>query len=156
MKRVFSLFRLVVFFLAASYATRVDAQNNYIKKYKPLVDSLSQVYKIPSSVIMAIAIVESSAGEGKNCKLLNNHFGIVGKNNLLQTKGIKTRYKQYDSPESSFVDFAQMISRRKYYVKLKGNKHASMWVDEISKHGYSEKPAEWRKRIKQTIKKNNL
>lgn len=156
MSSVASYFRRFALVCLTSFTMLAYGQKGYIAKYRPIADSLSAVYGIPSAVILAVAIVESSAGEGKNCKLLNNHFGIVGKNNLLQTKGIKTRYKQYMNSESSFVDFAQMISRKKYYTKLKGNKHANAWIDEISKHGYSEKPAEWRKRIKQTIKKYQL
>ncbi len=151
---IFIRIRLTI--MAICLVCNVFAQGPYIKKYRPIADSLSHVFGIPTAVILGIAIVESSAGEGRNCKLLNNHFGIVGKNNLLNTKGIKTRYKQYDSPESSFIDFAQMIARKKYYARMKGNKRANEWIDEISKHGYSEMPAEWRKRIKQTIKKYQL
>ena len=131
-------------------------QSNYIIKYRPLADSLSKEFKIPSNVILAIAIVESSSGQSRNCKLLNNHFGIVGKNNVLKTHGIKTRYKQYANAKESFVDFAKMISRKKYYEKIKGNTNSSEWIDEMSKHGYSEFPSIWRKKIKETIKKNKL
>jgi hypothetical protein len=132
------------------------SQSQYIKKYTPLADSLSIEYKIPSKVILAIAIVESSSGQSRNCKLLNNHFGIVGKNNLLKTHSIKTRYKKYANSKESFIDFAMMISRKKYYKKLIGNPNSSVWIDEISKHGYSEKPIIWRKKIKETIKNNKL
>ena len=132
------------------------SQSSYIKKYKPLADSLSVEFKIPSKVILAIAIVESSSGQSRNCKLLNNHFGIVGKNNVLKTHGIKTRYKQYANSNESFIDIAMMISRKKYYKKLKENPTSSEWIDEISKHGYSEKPSIWRKIIKETIKNNKL
>ena len=131
-------------------------QSNYIKKYKSLADSLSIEFKIPSNVILAIAIVESSSGQSRNCKLLNNHFGIVGKNNVLKTHGVKTRYKQYANAKASFIDFAKMISRKKYYEKIKGNTNSSVWIDEMSKHGYSEIPQIWRKKIKETIKKNKL
>jgi hypothetical protein len=132
------------------------SQSSYIKKYKPLSDSLSNEFKIPSSVILGIAIIESSSGTSRNCKLLNNHFGIVGKNNLLKTHRIKTRYKQYTSSRESFIDFAKIISRKKYYNKLKSNPNSNDWIEEISKHGYSEMPNIWRKRIKETIKVNKL
>ena len=60
----------------------------YVTKYKPLCDSLSVQYGIPSHVILGIAIEESGYGTSKVCRLLNNHFGIVGKNNLLKTLGL--------------------------------------------------------------------
>src|SRR5688572_4035402 len=70
----------------------VLAQSPYIKKFKPLADSLSEEYKIPTAVILGVAIIESGAGTSRNSKLLHNHFGIIGKNDLLKTKGIKSRY----------------------------------------------------------------
>jgi flagellum-specific peptidoglycan hydrolase FlgJ len=154
-KFIFRLFLSLLFFLFININFSFS-QSIYIKKYKPLSDSLATVFKIPSNVILGIAIVESSSGQGRNCKLLNNHFGIVGKNNLLKTRGIKTRYKQYTNSRESYIDFARMISRKKYYIKIKGNPNASDWIDEISKHGYSEKPIMWRMRVKETIKKNKL
>lgn len=134
----------------------VFAQSKYIKKYRPLADSLSEVYKIPASVILGVAILESGSGGSRNCKLLNNHFGIVGKNNVLKTKGIKTRYKQYPDALASYVDFCKVIAKKKFYKKLKDNMDYKLWVDLISKAGYSEVPAEWKKKVLDTIRKNKL
>ena len=88
--------------------------------------------------------------------MLHNHFGIVGKNNLLQTKGIKTRYKQYPNVAASYKDFCRIISRRRFYPKIKGNTDYKVWTDSISKSNYSEVPEEWRKKINATIKKHKL
>jgi len=131
-------------------------QSRYIEKYSQLVDSLSNVYGIPSCVIFGIAVLESGSGQSKNCKLLNNHFGIVGKNSLLLTHGIKSRYKQYPSDNASFIDFVKVISRKKYYLGLKGNTSCERWVLEISKHGYSEFPEDWRIKVLKVIKKIGL
>ena len=129
---------------------------NYINKYHDLVEKLSAEYGIPVSVITAISIVESGAGQTKNGKLLNNHFGIIGKNNLLKTKGIKTKFKQYPNDEASFVDFCKMVSRKKYYTKLKGNNSSVLWVSAMAKAGYSTQPEVWKKLILNAIKKYNL
>ncbi|MEP7318137.1 MAG: glucosaminidase domain-containing protein [Panacibacter sp.] len=133
-----------------------QAQSAYIKKYCDLADSLSQVYGIPASVILGVAIIESSSGKSRNCKLLNNHFGIVGKNNLLKTKGIKTRYKQYPNAKASFVDFCKVIARKKFYSNLEGNTDYKLWVDAISKTGYSTLPALWKKNVSNAIIRNKL
>ena len=45
------------------------AQSRYIKQYEPIADSLSDVYGIPTSVMLGIAIIESGAGSSRNCKL---------------------------------------------------------------------------------------
>ncbi|HUR67143.1 MAG TPA: glucosaminidase domain-containing protein [Chitinophagaceae bacterium] len=137
----------------------VQAQSStklFIKKYQPLADSLSERYGIPASVILGVSIIESSAGTSKNCKLLNNFFGIVGKNKLMKTKGIKSRYKQYDDPHDSFKDFCKLLKKKKYYDKLKGNMDYKLWTDAISKSGYSEVPSVWKQRINDTIRKNKL
>ncbi|MGB4774616.1 MAG: glucosaminidase domain-containing protein [Daejeonella sp.] len=145
---------LIFSFIFLSFAAQ--GQTSYIKKYKFIAAELSQEFGIPSSVILGIAIVESSSGTSRNCKLLNNHFGIVGKNNLKKTKGIRTRYKQYPDAAASFRDFCKVISRKKFYHKLKGNGNYLLWLDAISKTGYSEAPAVWKKRIAGVIKKNKL
>jgi Bax protein len=134
----------------------VIGQSKYIKKYRPLADSLSEAYGIPTAVILGVAIIESGSGGSRNCKLLNNHFGIIGKNNVLKTKGIKTRYKQYPNSTASYIDFARLMARKKFYSRLKGNGDYRLWLDAISKAGYSEIPEEWKKRITAAIKKNKL
>ena len=132
------------------------SQKAFIQQYRPLADSLSAEYGVPASVMLGVSIVESGAGTSKNCKLLNNFFGIVGKNNLLKTKGIKSRYKQYPDAAASFADFCKLQSRKKYYTKLKGNMDYTVWLEAISKSGYSEAPATWKQRVGDAIKKNKL
>lgn len=134
----------------------VNAQNaSYIIRHKTISTELSEQYGIPSSVIMAVALVESSAGEGKAAKRLNNHFGMVGKNHMAKT-GYHSRYKQYDDAQSSFIDFCRVISNKDFYARLRDNTDPKEWVKEISKAGYSEKPIVWEKRILNTISANKL
>ncbi|MDP4262729.1 MAG: glucosaminidase domain-containing protein [Bacteroidota bacterium] len=147
-------FILVILLVACELAAGQSPR--YVKKYKPLADSLSAVYGIPAAIILGVAIMESGAGGSRNCKLLNNHFGIVGKNNLLRTKGIKTRYKQYPDAQASYMDFCRVIKKKKFYKKLKDNMDYKLWADAISKTGYSEIPVEWKKRVIATIEKNKL
>jgi Bax protein len=148
--------RKLLTFLLLVLAQFVFAQVKYIQKYKALADSLSDEYGIPAAVILGVAIVESGAGTSRNCKLLNNHFGIAGKNKLLKTNGIKSRYKQYKDAISSYVDFCKLVKKRKYYKKLKHNKKYTLWLDAMSKSGYSEAPATWKSRIISVIKKYKL
>jgi len=153
LKRFFLL--VLSMFLFASTASAVDVVKKYIREYRPLVKRLSAEYGIPISVITAISIVESGAGKSKNCKLLNNHFGIIGKNKL-KKQGIKTRFKQYEDAEASFKDFCEMVKRKKYYKKLQGNVNYIPWLDAMAKSGYSTQPAAWKKMISNAIKKYKL
>ena len=132
------------------------AQTRYIDMYRPLADSLSVVYGIPASVMLGVAIIESGSGTNRNAKLLNNHFGIVGKNNLLKTKGIRSRYKQYPSVRASYIGFCQMLTRKRFYQKLKGNNDYKLWLEAMSKAGYSEAPVQWKTRISAAIRKYKL
>ncbi len=106
--------------------------------------------------MLGVAIMESGSGTSRNCKLLNNHFGIIGKNNLLKTKGVKSRYKQYPDAMASYVDFCRLMTKKKFYKKLKGNMDHKLWADAISKAGYSEIPAIWKQRLLDIIRKNKL
>ncbi|MCP9750303.1 glucosaminidase domain-containing protein [Ferruginibacter sp. HRS2-29] len=155
-KKLPQLFACILLLCFCSFSFVAQSQSAYIKKYKPLATELSAEFGIPASVILGVAIVESSSGTSRNTRLLNNHFGIVGRNTVHKTKGIKTRYKQYATPEASFRDFCRVISRKKFYPKLKGNPKYLLWLDAISKTGYSEAPAVWKKRIAGVIQKNKL
>jgi len=134
----------------------VVAQSKYVKKFRVTADSLSAVYGVPASIILGVAIMESGSGTSRNCKLLKNHFGIVGKNNLLKTKGVKTRYKQYPDDLSSYVDFCKLMTKKKFYKRLKENMDHKLWADAISKAGYSEIPDIWKQRLLAIIKNNKL
>jgi len=129
---------------------------NYILDHKILAGILSETYGIPSSVILSVAIVESSAGESEVAHVLNNHFGMAGKNDYVNRNGNKSRYKQYDNEIESYIDFCIYISNRKFYDKLKDKKDSRMWVKAISRCGYSEEPEAWEQKVMHTILVNKL
>ena len=149
---------ITVFLFGFSFSDFAQSKiiKHYVEKHSPIADSLSFEFGIPVSVILGVAIVESSSGTSRNARLLNNHFGIVGKNNLLKTKGIKTKYKQFPDGESSYISFCKLISRRKLYAKLKGNSDYKLWVDAISKSNYSEVPQIWKNNILYAIRNSKL
>ena len=147
-------------FGTASVSNRVYAQqiniNTYIKDHKTLVTILSETYGIPYSVIMGIAIVESSAGTCDIAVVLNNHFGMAGKNEFVNRFGHKSRYKQYNNEIESFIDFCMLVSSKKFYKKLKGKKDPRLWIQALSRTGYSEEPQTWEQKMLHTIKANHL
>lgn len=149
--------QLVMTGLASLILLQTHAQNrNFENKYRPLADSLGAVYGIPPSVILGVAIIESGSGKSRNARLLNNFFGIKGKNNLLRTKRIRSSYKQYPNDTASFVSFCGLVSRKKFYPKLKGNPDYRLWTDALSHAGYSEIPETWEKLINSTIRNHQL
>lgn len=142
---------LILFLPIAGFAQ----SKSFIQKFRPLADSLSQEFGIPAAIILGVAIVESSSGTSKNCRLLNNYFGIEGKNEL-KKKGKKSRYKEYPDATASFIHFCKLLTKKKYYKNLKGNMHYKLWTAAMSKHGYSEQPAVWQQRINGVIHANKL
>lgn len=150
------LLKMIIAFVFLMAGLASNGQQIYIKKYRPLADSLGAAYGIPPALILGVALLESASGTSRNCKLLNNHFGMEGRNTAYKRKKIKTRYKEYPSAKESYIDFCNLLSHRKYYAKLKGNLNFHLWVDAISKSGYSEVPSIWKQRVTSTILKNHL
>lgn len=146
---------LVVLLFPLFLGAQSTAQR-FVSKYRPLTDSLSVSYGIPASIMLGISILESGSGTSQNAQLLKNFFGIVGKNNLLQSHGIKTRYKQYATDTASFVDFCRLMTRKRFYSTLKNNSDSKAWVKAISAAGYSEMPDVWQTRVLATIRKHRL
>ena len=131
----------------------VDA---YIRDHMVTASILSAIYGIPKSVILAVAVVESSAGNCPTARVLNNHFGIVGDNNYRTAAGSKSRYKQYGVELFSYIDFCAYVSEKRFYSRLKNKKDAARWVHAISLSGYSEVPDVWESRIMQIIRTYKL
>jgi len=146
---------LVLVLMVAIFSA--NAQNSkYITNHKIIATVLGEHYGIPASVILAVAAVESASGSGAVAKVLNNHFGIVGHNNIVNHRGNKSRYKQYDNVYASYIDFCNLMTRKKFYSKLKNNDNPQLWVKAISRTGYSEQPEEWEKRIMSVLASNRL
>ncbi len=130
---------------------------SYIEHYSPLVKKLSAKTGIPASIIMGIAIIESGYGNSKNCILLKNHFGIVGKNNFANKQpSYHSIYKSYRSDEASFNHFCQVIQRKKYYTALKGKTDYKAWLQNINAGNYSCAKMVWVNRITNAIQTHHL
>gem|GEM_PF-195781 len=134
-----------------------QSTSDYLKKFKPVSVELMQETGIPASVILGIAMLESGTGTSKNAKLLHNHFGIVGKNNLSQTNpGHKSRYKQYLSDVASYEHFVQLLTKKKWYTTLQGNMEYTTWLNKMNHSGYSSAGQEWIKRVTNIINRYKL
>ena len=148
--------KIIIVGLLALMFTANARTSSYITNHAPMATLLSQHYGIPASVILAVAYVESSGGKGATAKVLNNHFGIEGKNDLVNSRGHKSRYKQYSSELASYLDFCKLITHKKFYSRLKDSNDAATWVKAISQAGYSEQPEQWQQKILTTIRANRL
>ncbi|MDI9319470.1 MAG: glucosaminidase domain-containing protein [Phycisphaerales bacterium] len=129
----------------------------YVEKYAPIASSLMLRTGIPASVILGVSMIESGMGKSKNCRLLNNFFGVKGKNHLSKSKSHHhSAYKQYPNAEASFSDFARVIKSKKYYLQLKGNMDYKKWLHTMNQYGYAEAKGLWIKDITIVIKRYKL
>ena len=147
------LLLLSIFFIAANVCSAQKSATKYIDKYLPMAKDLSSQWGIPVAIILGVSMQESGCGTSINCKQLNNFFGVKGHNHL---KKRHTKYKQYASAEESFNDFCGIISRKKFYPKLKGNTNYKLWLTDMNKHNYASAQEVWIARIKVLIVKHKL
>ena len=129
------------------YTNSQTTSTKFIDKFDTLSISLSNEYKIPVSVILAISMWESGSGTSKLSKNKHNYFGVK--------QG--RYYKKYENDSTSFRDFCNYISKRKYYIKLTNNNITDnhIWITNIKRGGYSQ-TKNWGKHIVDMIKIYNL
>jgi len=78
----------------------------YIARFKPVADSLSCIYGVPSAIILAQACLESGFGNSKAARERNNHLGI--------DKGKRV----FSTADSSFIEHSIMLTTMKRYRTL--------------------------------------
>ncbi|UYQ92253.1 glucosaminidase domain-containing protein [Chitinophaga horti] len=129
----------------------------YIKEYSPVAVSLMQETGIPASVMIGVAMLESGMGTSRNAKMLKNHFGIVGKNNLAKRgETYRSKYREYKSVDESYKHFARVIAKKKWFSQLKGTTDVAVWLKHMSHSGYSSAGDIWITRVSAMIKRYKL
>ena len=118
-----------------------------IQRYKPFIDSLSQVYGIPSKLIIGVGICESGFGQSKQSIKQNNYFGLRGK----YSRKKKSSFKHYARPEDSMVDFCEVLASKKYYTTLKGNPDPMKWTRAMAKARYAANAKRWIRLMKKSF-----
>lgn len=129
----------------------------YLEKFSPVAVSLSQETGVPASIILGIAMLESGSGTSKNARLLRNHFGIVGKNNLAK-RGFTYRsmYREYTTDTASYRHFTKVVMKKKWFATMKGSDDYEQWLNKLIRSGYSTAGQVWVSRVRSMIKKYKL
>jgi len=154
LKKIVAVLSLVAI---TTVATAQKSIKKYINRYDDLAIEKAEEHQIPASIILGVSIVESAAGQSLICKTLNNFFGIKGKNWSSEKKmGYKSAYKEYKTDDESFEHFCQVIRKKKFYKKLKGNKDYKEWLNQMNKAEYASAKQKWIDHITTTIEKYDL
>jgi len=127
----------------------------YIDDHIEYAQSLMRLHKIPASLIMAIAIHESAAGNSKIARYMNNHFGIKGPNNNTE---IRSAYRDYENIEASYDHFIEFLQSRPSFQPLferLDQYNYRAWAKGIQRGGYAHSRS-WASQVIGLIKKYEL
>ncbi len=106
------------------FAQKSDKIIEYIKNFSHFAVIEMYRYKIPASITMAQAILESGAGTSNLAINANNHFGIKchadweGMNYIQDDDESTECFRKYFSTEESFRDHSLFIVSRMKYAEL--------------------------------------
>lgn len=148
------LYTWLSFILFNAHAT-AQTTNDYIGAYAENAQILMREYKIPASVILAVAIHESASGTSRIARYLNNHFGIKGPNSNTE---IRSSYKDYPTVAESYSHFLEFLKSSPPFSKLfeKYDQYDyKNWARGIQRGGYAGSRS-WASQIIGIIRKNNL
>ena len=102
------------------FGQRNSAYQQYIEQYKSAAIDQMRRYKIPASITLSQALLESGAGSSYLATKANNHFGIkvgVGWNGSYvkrddDSKG--ERFRKYKNVAESYEDHSQFLLKDRY------------------------------------------
>ena len=125
-----------------------NSVEEYIENHKHLAIEDMQEYKIPASIKMAQAILESGSGNGRLAREANNHFGIKCKANWTGKSVRHTDdapdecFRMYDSAKESYNDHSEFLAYRPYYTELfkLDITDYKAWARGLKKAGYATDP----------------
>ncbi|MCX3264479.1 glucosaminidase domain-containing protein [Pedobacter agri] len=128
---------------------------DYITEHVEVAQELMRDHKIPASIILAVAIHESAAGNSRIAQHLNNHFGVKGPNN---NEEIRSAYRDYESDEESYNHFVELMETRAPFNSLfdKYDQYDYKgWARGIQRSGYA-RSRTWASQVIAMVNKYNL
>lgn len=144
-----------LFLTCLTFGSKAQTTEDYINAYAEHAQELMREYKVPASIILAVAIHESASGTSKIARYLNNHFGIKGVNSNTE---IRSSYKDYPTVNESYDHFLDFLKSRASFSQLfdKYDQYDYRnWARGIHRGGYA-RSRTWTSQIIGIIKKNNL
>ncbi|MBQ8968796.1 MAG: glucosaminidase domain-containing protein [Bacteroidaceae bacterium] len=124
MKRILLLFLLFNFQLSTInylFAQRTNSVYwDYIQTYNSMAQDQMQRHRIPASITLAQALLESAAGKSDLAVRANNHFGIKVGMNWTGPYVVKSddhpndKFRKYKSVAESYEDHSQFLMQPRY------------------------------------------
>lgn len=105
----------------------VDIED-YIEKYHVFAIYVQEKYKVPASICLAQAILESGYGTSNIAQTKKNHFGMT----------IKNGFKQYKTVFESYDDYGKYFNRTSYCCNWPhDNLTAEVWAYKLKQCKYA-------------------
>ncbi len=131
MTRFFTMLLIVFGLTVGIFAQSGDRNTRYIAQYKDLAMKEMLRVKIPASISLAQAIIESAGGESSMAREANNHFGIkchndwTGERYYLRDDDrdasgeiIESCFRKYRDPYQSWKDHSDYLVNSRRYAEL--------------------------------------
>jgi uncharacterized FlgJ-related protein len=133
-----------------SFAGGADKQiskQEYVGQWRTTAVQQMIQYKIPASITLAQAILESGSGNSDLARNGNNHFGIKchdwdGKTMYMDDDQKGECFRVYSNAEESYVDHSKFLKEKKRYSELfnlKSNDYEG-WAKGLKEAGYATNP----------------
>ncbi|GAA3974898.1 glucosaminidase domain-containing protein [Pedobacter ginsengiterrae] len=149
-----NIFTFCILLLSVTLSKAQETEE-YITEHAEFAQTLMRDHKIPASLILAVAIHESAAGNSKIAQYLNNHFGVKGPNNNTE---IRSAYRDYESDEESYSHFVEIMETRSPFNSLfeKYDQYDYKgWARGIQRSGYAHSRS-WASQVVALVKKYEL
>jgi flagellum-specific peptidoglycan hydrolase FlgJ len=117
----------------------------YIKKYKNIAIQEMRKHKIPASITLAQAIIESRSGDSRLARDLNNHFGIKchsrtcckGHCKNYTDDHHKDFFRSFKTVEESYKAHSLVVLQDRYVSRVKNRKDYRSWAKALQDGGYA-------------------
>lgn len=122
--RNFTTLFILILFSAVQLNGQKLSRAQYIEKYKDVAIRQMHKHRIPASIILAQACLESNNGNSTLAVKANNHFGIKchdgWKGKKIKQNDDKRRecFRKYDNAIDSFTDHSYFLTSRQRYSSL--------------------------------------
>ena len=130
-----------------TFAQRNSVYQQYVDQYKDAAIEQMHRYKIPASITLAQALLESGAGTSYLAKQANNHFGIkvgTGWSGPYVTRDDdhkNERFRKYKNVEESYEDHSQFLLKDRYKRLFDLNpQDYKAWARGLKACGYATSP----------------
>ncbi len=151
-KSIFFISFIIAFLFTQNVFSSNISIENYILKYNQIARKESFKSGIPTSIILAQAILESGFGNSSLCRRSNNHFGIKwkksGDGDFVYSfdddydkngKHVPSKFMKYESASESFSHHSKFLMKKSNYQELFRYKRTDFasWAYGLKACGYS-------------------